>query len=155
VKQRQPNKPTPPIKPGQIVVARLHDEVTVKRIRQRRDVVELVPENPSFKTIVVDLKREDPGRSCPLIVRELDNPLIDALINRYRCLSGGRAVEKREAAREVLRAFQRGEAVGILADQNMLLPDGVFVKFFGLPACTTPAPHAWRDVPACRLCWGW
>ena len=43
---------------GQIVVARLHDEVTVKRIRKNRDKVELIPENPAFETRVVDLKRE-------------------------------------------------------------------------------------------------
>jgi len=43
---------------GQIVVARLHDEVTVKRIRKQRDKVELIPENPDFKTRVVDLRRE-------------------------------------------------------------------------------------------------
>ena len=43
---------------GQIVVARLHDEVTVKRIRRNRDKVELVPENPAYTTRVVDLKRE-------------------------------------------------------------------------------------------------
>jgi repressor LexA len=43
---------------GQIVVARLHDEVTVKRIRQRRHRVELVPENPDFKIIVVDLRHQ-------------------------------------------------------------------------------------------------
>lgn len=43
---------------GQIVVARLHDEVTVKRIRRQRDKVELIPENPAFSTRVVDLKRE-------------------------------------------------------------------------------------------------
>lgn len=43
---------------GQIVVARLHDEVTVKRIRKIRDKVELIAENPAFATRVVDLKRE-------------------------------------------------------------------------------------------------
>jgi repressor LexA len=43
---------------GQIVVARLQDEVTVKRIRKHRDKVELIPENPAFTTRVVDLKRE-------------------------------------------------------------------------------------------------
>lgn len=43
---------------GQIVVARLHDEVTVKRIRKHRDKVELIPENPAFATRVVDLKRD-------------------------------------------------------------------------------------------------
>ena len=43
---------------GQIVVARLHDEVTVKRIRRNRNTVELIAENPDFKPIVVDLKRD-------------------------------------------------------------------------------------------------
>ncbi|MBM3357962.1 MAG: transcriptional repressor LexA [Betaproteobacteria bacterium] len=43
---------------GQIVVARLHDEVTVKRIRQRRHIVELTPENPDFRTLTVDLRRQ-------------------------------------------------------------------------------------------------
>jgi repressor LexA len=43
---------------GQIVVARVDDEVTVKRIRQNRQRVELAPENPDFKTIVVDLRHQ-------------------------------------------------------------------------------------------------
>jgi repressor LexA len=43
---------------GQIVVARLHDEVTVKRLRRRGNLVELLPENPDFEPIVIDLKRE-------------------------------------------------------------------------------------------------
>ncbi len=43
---------------GQIVVARLHDEVTVKRLRRRGSMVELLPENPDFAPISVDLKRE-------------------------------------------------------------------------------------------------
>ena len=43
---------------GQIVVARLQDEVTVKRIRRQRDKVELIAENPDFATRVVDPRRE-------------------------------------------------------------------------------------------------
>jgi len=39
---------------GQIVVARIGDEVTVKRFRRTRDLIELLPENPDFKTIVVE-----------------------------------------------------------------------------------------------------
>ncbi|MBS1218386.1 MAG: lexA [Proteobacteria bacterium] len=49
---------TPHFKSGQIVVARLHDEVTVKRIQRTRNTVELIAENPDFKPIIVDLKRE-------------------------------------------------------------------------------------------------
>jgi repressor LexA len=41
---------------GQIVVARLEDEVTVKRLRRRGATVELLPENPEFKPIVVDTR---------------------------------------------------------------------------------------------------
>jgi repressor LexA len=40
-------------KNGQIVVARLGDDVTVKRFRRTRTSIELIPENPDFKTIVV------------------------------------------------------------------------------------------------------
>jgi repressor LexA len=43
---------------GQVVVARLDDEVTVKRWRKRGHTVELLPENPDFAPIVVDLRRQ-------------------------------------------------------------------------------------------------
>jgi len=43
---------------GQIVVARLDDEVTVKRFRRRGNIVRLLPENPEFEPIVVDLRRQ-------------------------------------------------------------------------------------------------
>jgi repressor LexA len=49
---------TPEARTGQIVVARLADEVTVKRLRRRGNMVELLPENPEFKPIEVDLRRE-------------------------------------------------------------------------------------------------
>ena len=45
-------------KNGQIVVARLENEVTVKRFRQRGSQVQLLPENPDFEPIVVDLHRQ-------------------------------------------------------------------------------------------------
>ncbi|MBI1394994.1 MAG: transcriptional repressor LexA [Betaproteobacteria bacterium] len=43
---------------GQVVVARLEDEVTVKRLRRQGAVVELLPENPEFDPIVVDLRKD-------------------------------------------------------------------------------------------------
>jgi repressor LexA len=43
---------------GQVVVARLADEVTVKRFRRRGHAVQLLPENPDFETIEVDLRSE-------------------------------------------------------------------------------------------------
>jgi repressor LexA len=43
---------------GQVVVARLADEVTVKRFRRRGHAVQLLPENPDFEPIEVDLRNE-------------------------------------------------------------------------------------------------
>ncbi|HKK05420.1 MAG TPA: transcriptional repressor LexA [Gammaproteobacteria bacterium] len=50
---------TSEVRSGQIVVARLGSEVTVKRFRRRGNKVTLVPENPDFEPILVDLKRDD------------------------------------------------------------------------------------------------
>ncbi len=46
-------------KAGQVVVARIGDEVTVKRFQQRGHTVRLLPENPDFEPIVVDLTRQE------------------------------------------------------------------------------------------------
>ncbi|MCU0940818.1 MAG: transcriptional repressor LexA [Burkholderiaceae bacterium] len=43
---------------GQVVIARLGDEVTVKRLKLRGNRAELIAENPDYKPIVVDLKRD-------------------------------------------------------------------------------------------------
>ena len=44
---------------GQVVVARVNDEVTVKRLRRRGAIIELLPENPEFEPIIVDPRREE------------------------------------------------------------------------------------------------
>ena len=49
---------TPEARSGQVVVARLADEVTVKRLRRRGHTVQLLPENPDFQPIEVDLRRD-------------------------------------------------------------------------------------------------
>lgn len=49
---------TPEARNGQIVVARLDDEVTVKRFRQQGERVQLLPENPDFEPIEVDLRHQ-------------------------------------------------------------------------------------------------
>ena len=70
-----------------------------------------------------------------IVVRPLDDPGINALVEHRRRLSGNRLIEKWDAARVILRALHKGEAVGVLIDQNSSLSEGVFVDFFGVPAC--------------------
>lgn len=50
---------TPEARSGQIVVARLRDEVTVKRLRRRGHEIQLLPENPEFSPIVVDPRKDE------------------------------------------------------------------------------------------------
>jgi KDO2-lipid IV(A) lauroyltransferase len=74
-----------------------------------------------------------------VVVRPLDNPRIDACVERYRMLSGNRLILKKDAARVILKALRENEAVGILVDQNTTPEEGVFVDFFGIPACAGTA----------------
>ncbi len=74
-----------------------------------------------------------------VVIRPLDNPAIDRLVETQRQLSGNRLIEKWDGARAILRALQQNEAVGILIDQNTSLSEGVFVNFFGTPACANTA----------------
>ncbi len=76
------------------------------------------------------------GYPMSLVIRRLDNPLVDAFVNRMRCLHGNRVIHKDDFARGLISAMHAGETVGILMDTNMTPPQGVFVPFFGLPACT-------------------
>lgn len=76
------------------------------------------------------------GHPIKIVVRDLDNPLVDALVRRYRTLHGNQTVDNREFLRGLLSAMRAGETVGILMDTNMTPPQGVFVDYFGVKACT-------------------
>ncbi len=74
-----------------------------------------------------------------VMVRLLDNPLVDRLIEHRRALSGNHLIYKKDAARSVIKALRANEAVGILIDQNTTPAEGVFVDFFGKLACASSA----------------
>ncbi len=71
------------------------------------------------------------------MARRIDNPRIDALVNGYRCLPGNRPIFKNESARVMLKVLKEAGTIGILADQNTMPEEAVFVDFFGKKASTT------------------
>jgi KDO2-lipid IV(A) lauroyltransferase len=77
------------------------------------------------------------GHPLNFLVRPMDNPLLDRMINGYRELSGNRVIDKNNAVRPVLETLKRGEDVGLLIDVNTLADQGVFCDFFGVPASST------------------
>jgi KDO2-lipid IV(A) lauroyltransferase len=76
------------------------------------------------------------GMPMGMVIRRLDNPLVDAFVNRIRCQHGNRVIHKDDFARGLIASMRAGETVGILMDTNMTPPQGVFVPFFGVQACT-------------------
>lgn len=76
------------------------------------------------------------GYPMGMVIRRLDNPLVDEFVNRIRCLHGNRVVHKDDFARGLIASMRAGDTVGILMDTNMTPPQGVFVPFFGMEACT-------------------
>jgi len=78
------------------------------------------------------------GFPMGMVIRRLDNRFLDEYVNRIRCLHGNQVLHKDDFARGLLTAMRGNQAVGILMDTNMTPPQGVFVKFFGIDACTAP-----------------
>lgn len=74
-----------------------------------------------------------------VIVRPLDNRRLDRLVEARRTVSGNRVTGKKDSARMLIRALRANQPAGILVDQNSTLNEGVFVDFFGVPACTNAA----------------
>ena len=76
------------------------------------------------------------GHPVNIVMRPMDNPYLDRMLQRHRTMHGNKVVPKGDFVRGLLAAMKAGETVGILMDTNMTPPQGVFVDFFGIPACT-------------------
>ena len=76
------------------------------------------------------------GHPMHVVMRPMDNVYLDRLIRHYRTMHGNTMVDKDDFVRGLLAAMKKGEVVGLLMDTNMTPPQGIFVNFFGIPACT-------------------
>jgi Kdo2-lipid IVA lauroyltransferase/acyltransferase len=76
------------------------------------------------------------------IARPLDNPLLDKRLVALRSATGNTVIYKQRALVQVLKAIRDGGIVAVLIDQNVQQEYGVFVEFFGRPACTTTVAAA-------------
>jgi len=80
------------------------------------------------------------GYEMDVVVREMDNPLVARLMKWLRTCHGHHIVLKNRAMRRLLKTLAGGGIVAILLDQNVARVEGVFVDFFGHPACTNKGP---------------
>lgn len=77
------------------------------------------------------------GFGMNILVRRIDNPLVEQFVDSFRTRFGSVTLDKTRSARKMFRVLERGELLGILADLNAQEKEGVFVDFFGVPASTT------------------
>ena len=71
------------------------------------------------------------------LARPIDNPMVEDLTVRVRTRFGNRPINKTNSVSEALGILRSGGTLGILADVNAHPREGVFVPFFGIPACTS------------------
>lgn len=74
-----------------------------------------------------------------LMARRLDNPMLDAMLERLRQCTGNWVIYRRGGIRRTLRSLEAGQGVAILIDQHIHGPDAVPVDYFNRPAATTTA----------------
>ncbi len=78
------------------------------------------------------------GFPLSVVSRPLDNPYLEKMLYSYRCKSGNKVIYKKDAVKGILEALKKKEGVAVLIDQNAIPQEGIFIRFFGLWASTTP-----------------
>lgn len=78
------------------------------------------------------------GFKSTTIVKKIRSDLGEELWSEYRQCEGASFVPAKNSLRACIKALRRNEMIGFMFDQNMTLKEGIFVDFFGRPACTTP-----------------
>jgi Kdo2-lipid IVA lauroyltransferase/acyltransferase len=70
------------------------------------------------------------------LARKMDNPRIEKMVLAIRTRLGNKQIDKTNSAIQIMRVLRSGGTIGVLADVNSHPKEGVFVPFFGIPACT-------------------
>jgi KDO2-lipid IV(A) lauroyltransferase len=76
--------------------------------------------------------------SIGVVARPLDNPILDSAMTALRESAGNEVIEKEHAMIRSMRRLKAAQGVAFVVDQNVQEKEGIFVNFFGRPACTTP-----------------
>lgn len=71
-----------------------------------------------------------------IVYRPLDNPILDNIIQYVRTLHGNLIIPKGGTGKRIRELLRQNQFIGIMSDQNVASHEGIFVDFFGRPACT-------------------
>lgn len=76
------------------------------------------------------------GHPFSFLVRRIDNPKIEEMVDQTRVRFGNQTIDKLSAARGMVKILRSGGVLGLLIDLNTLDEEAIFVDFFGVPAST-------------------
>lgn len=79
------------------------------------------------------------GYKLNSVARPIENPWVNAYLNRFRTSTGQEIISKYDAVGSMIRALKRKEILVVQVDQDAR-HSGVYVKFFGRPASTHRSP---------------
>jgi KDO2-lipid IV(A) lauroyltransferase len=71
-----------------------------------------------------------------IVYRPLDSPVLDNMVEHMRTINGNWMIPKGGSGKRIMELLKENHAIAILSDQNVAAREGVFVDFFGRPACT-------------------
>jgi KDO2-lipid IV(A) lauroyltransferase len=80
------------------------------------------------------------GHPFSFLVRRVDNPKIEKLVDGVRARFGNQTLDKLSAARSMLKILRGNKQIGLLLDLNTLEDEAIFVDFFGVPAAANFLP---------------
>lgn len=78
------------------------------------------------------------GYRTHVVVKEIKSVAGQHLADRLRSSHGVISLPRRGSIKQIFRVLRENEGVGFVLDQNTIREEGVFVDFFGRPACTMP-----------------
>ena len=111
---------------------------TAQRVLPRGGIIALTAHFGSWETLAAIMAAH--GIPIAVVHRPRDNPLLDEIAAGLRGQTGAELLARGSAARAALRALRDGKVVAMPLDQNASRREGVFVPFFGRPACTRDGP---------------
>ncbi len=106
-----------------------------KALEQKKGVLSIVAHFGNWELMTVALPLG--AQPMSIVYRPLDSPTLDNLTAWMRTKDGNTLISKGGSGRKITRLLAENRIIGILSDQNVDKQEGVFVDFFGTPACTS------------------
>lgn len=111
-------------------------EIVYDALKQGKGVIVLTAHIGNFDLMVIIAALL--GTALTIITKKIKPRALNDYWNRVRTQFGAKMVPHHGSFRACLSALKRNEVLGFVLDQNMKRDMGIFVDFFGRPACTSP-----------------